>query len=108
MILAVPIDQNNTTAAISLKFARSPYFAIIYTHENKYLIVENPYKDQKSEVGKNIFSMLVNDYGVKSIIGFELGLNVYEITKNKQIQVIIISKMNQSFTQVLNWLKVKP
>ena len=107
MIYAVPIDQENSSAAVSLKFARSPYFAIIYSNEKKYIIIENPFKDQKMEVGKNVLSLLINEYGVKTVVGFELGLNVFELTKKKQTQVIIISKINQSFHQILKWLQIE-
>lgn len=104
MIVAVPIQESSKNADLSMKFARSRFFAIINKFDNTLKIVENPYDEMKNGVGKNIVGFLSEQHSVGTFAAFEFGLKVQQLALEKNIRLVMINEMNNNLKQLLQMM----
>jgi predicted Fe-Mo cluster-binding NifX family protein len=98
---AIPILSDRMDAKISLRFARSPYLAIIDTATSEYEIIENAYHKMNTGAGRSIIEFLVTMKHVKAIIAFEMGLNVQQKAIQKKLQLIILDNKDYTLQRLL-------
>jgi hypothetical protein len=103
---AIPIEVDSLDAPISLKFARSRFFAIIEKTNLHFEIIENSYYGQKSGAGKSIFNYLIGEKKVNALIAFELGLIIQQMAYKEKVQLIILSEKNESLKHIRELMKV--
>lgn len=108
MIAAIPINTNTIKTTLSEKFARGAWFAIINKNENSCSFIENPYWHEKSEVGNHVIEMLTSTHKVDTIIGFELGLKVQELSSKLNLHVIIINEKNSTLKTLFEKMSINP
>lgn len=106
MLAVVPIKENKNDAQISTRFARTPYFAIINTELNWVNILDNPYSKESSSTGKIILEWLTTKHKVDTLIAFELGIKVQQLSKAKKLQLILIDNKNRTLQKILDLLKI--
>lgn len=106
MIAALPVKINSFYSVIALRYARSPYYAIIDTKLKNTVIIENPYVHLSSGAGRKIIELLAEKYNVNAIIAFELGLNVQQIAMQRKLQLIIIHEKNKTLQDILQRMKI--
>lgn len=103
MRIAIPIETNKSGAAISQKFARSKWFAIWDTQTNSYNFLNNPYFEDKVQVGENVVQILAKE-NVKQFVAYEIGLRLQNIASKRLIQLVLIPyrlKMLKDIIQLL-------
>jgi len=101
MIAAIPVMTDKKEAQLSLKFARSPYFALVDRSNSTYRFVENPFAEDEKGVGPKILSLLCQDNGVDAFVAFELGLKLHQLAKTKGLQFIILNEKNNKLEDIL-------
>jgi len=101
MIAAIPVMSDTKDAQLSLKFARSPYFALVDRLTGTYRFIENPFAEDKKGVGPKILSLLCKDNGVNALVAFELGLKLQQLAKSKGLQFIILNENKSKFKDIL-------
>ncbi len=102
MKYAIPVKTNNDDTQLSLKFARSKYFALIDKKTESTEIIENPYAEQLAGAGKSIFDLLVLKKKVSVFIAFELGIKVQQLANENKIQLILINSKEQRLKEITN------
>jgi len=95
MIAAIPVMSDKKEAQLSLKFARSPFFALVDREFNTYRFIENPFYEDEKGVGPKILSLLCEENAVGSLVAFELGLKLQQHAKSKGLQFIILNENNK-------------
>jgi predicted Fe-Mo cluster-binding NifX family protein len=103
MRIAIPVETNKAGAAISQKFARSKWFAIWDTQANSFNFLNNPYIEDKLQVGENVVQLLANE-NVKQFVAYEIGLKLQNIATKQLIQLVLIPyrlKMLKDIIQLL-------
>ncbi len=103
MRIAIPVETNKAGAAISQKFARSKWFAIWDTLANSFNFLNNPYIEDKLQVGENVVQLLANE-NVKQFVAYEIGLKLQNIATKQLIQLVLIPyrlKMLKDIIQLL-------
>ena len=91
---------------MALKFARSSFFAIINKEQANIDIISNPYTGEKLQVGKNVVTLLQKEYGVDTLIAYELGLNVQQLAAKRKLRLIILGEKNNSLEGILKLMKI--
>lgn len=107
MIAVVPIVANKKDSLISLKFSRSKFFALLYKEEKQFEIIENPFTNDQTQVGKNIFNLLTKEKRASIFIAYELGLKVQQMATNRSIQLVILNKKDNTLQEILNYMNIK-
>ena len=107
MKIAVPVNTGSIDATISMRFARSTYFAVLDVSLKKINFMENPFLHKKTGTGKSIIELLINKYEINTILAYELGLMIQQVAYKKQIQLIITNEKNKSLKETLRLLKFK-
>ncbi len=107
MNVAVPITTNSNNSEISIRFARSEYYAIINKSSKIIEIISNPYINEQLGAGKKLVQHLIQEYKIDTIIAFELGLKVQQMAADNKLQLIIIHKKNQTLKQILKLMNLK-
>lgn len=106
MKAVLPIQTDSVEGLISLKFARSKFFALIDRDKRAYEIIESPFAKDQKNVGKNVFTFLIEEKKVDTFIAFELGLKVQQLTTKKKIQLIILNEKDNTFKNILQYMKL--
>ncbi len=106
MIYALPIDSDSPQAAISTRFARTPFFAIINKAAGEYKIIANPFFETKKKTGQNVMQ-LMESQNISALIAFELGLIVQQMANKKRMQLIILNQKNKKLNEILELLKIQ-
>jgi len=101
MIAAIPVMSDKKEAQLSLKFARSPFFALINREVNTFRFIENPFANDEKGVGPKILSLLCEDNAVDALVAFELGLKLQQHAKTKGLQFIILNENNNKLIDIL-------
>ena len=101
MIAAIPVMSDKKEAQLSLKFARSPFFALINCEDNTFRFIENPFAEDEKGVGPKILSLLCKDNAVDSFVAFELGLKLQQHAKTEGLQFIILNENNNKLVDIL-------
>lgn len=101
MIAAIPVMNDNKEAQLSLKFARSPFFALVDREFNTYRFIENPFAKDEKGVGPKILTLLCEENAVGSFVAFELGLKLQQHAKSKGLQFIILNENNNKLVDIL-------
>ncbi|MGF7138989.1 NifB/NifX family molybdenum-iron cluster-binding protein [Roseimarinus sediminis] len=107
MKLAIPVTGTQLENGLSLKFARSKYFALIEKETHQIEWVENPYFDEDKKVGEHVFSWLTSGLGVDTLLAFELGLKVQQLASASNLQLIIISEKKRTLKQLLRLMQLE-
>ncbi len=102
MIAIIPVMTDTKGAQLSLKFARSPFFALINRELNSYHFIKNPFLNDEKNVGPKILNLLCEENKVDSLIAFELGLKLQQHAKKREVQFIILNKINNKLVDILN------
>ncbi|MBN2807355.1 MAG: hypothetical protein JXR22_11925 [Prolixibacteraceae bacterium] len=106
MKIAIPIESESKHSKLSLRFARSPYFALVDRESAQVEIIANPFSEQSFEVGKKLLKWLVEQHQVNTLLAFELGVKVQQKANEAKMQLIIINEKKQSLKQLLLYLKI--
>jgi predicted Fe-Mo cluster-binding NifX family protein len=106
MKAAIPVNSDTNEALISVRFARSPYLAVVDTEKSAFEIIENAYNKMHSGAGRSIIEFLVTIKQVNTIIAYELGLNIQQKALQKKIQLIILKEKEISLKQLLKLLRL--
>lgn len=106
MTAALPLQNEDLNSPISLRFGRSPYFAIINKETGTVEVTANPYYQLSSGAGKHIVEFLTGKYYVDTLIAFELGLNVMQIANQSKLRLIIIHEKNKSLKSILDRMQI--
>lgn len=106
MKIAIPVEAESKHSKLSLKFARSPFFAIVDRENAKVEIVANPFFEERFEVGKKLLKWLIEHYQVNTLLAFELGIKVQQKANEAKMQLIIINEKKQTLKQLLLHLKI--
>jgi predicted Fe-Mo cluster-binding NifX family protein len=106
MKIAIPIESESKNSKLSLKFARSPYFALVDRDNAQVEIVANPFFEDSFEVGKKLLIWLTTQHQVNTLIAFELGVKVQQKANEANMQLIIINEKKQTLKQLLLFLKI--
>lgn len=107
MIAAIPVMSNKKEAQLSLKFARSPFFALVNREFNTYRFIENPFAEDEEGVGTKILTLLYDENAVVSLVAFELGLKLQQYAKSKGLQFIILNENNNKLADILNLMELE-
>ena len=107
MRICIPITTKTSKALVSLRFARSEYFAIVDQQLSNVEYVENPYLTLNRGVGNKLLNWLLSEYRVDAVLAFELGLKVQQIANEHHMQLIIISEKKQSLKQLLGYMGIE-
>ena len=107
MKICIPIMSKSLNGQVSLTFARSDFFAIVDRHTAAVELVENPFKNLNQGVGNQLLPWLLSEYGVDTLLAFELGLKVQQIANERRVQLIIISEKKQILKQLLDYMKIE-
>ena len=108
MIYAVPITETEGKMQLCLQFARSPFFAIVDRQKNNFKTISNPFAEDKKGVGKKIIHLLKNNYNTNTLVGFELGLKVLEMSKELKLNVIIINEKFLTLNDLFKKMTINP
>lgn len=100
MRIAIPVSDNSDNPDLSLRFGRSPYFAIISENPKQHLIIENPFLNYTTGIGKALKELLINKYKIEMFVAYELGLKIQEIASKKNIQLVIINTKNKTLEEL--------
>lgn len=103
MIAAIPVMSDKKEAQL-LKFARSPYFALVNRETSNYRVIENPFVEDEKGVGLKILSLLCDDNAVNAFVAFELGLKLQQHAKAKGLQFIILNEKNNKLKDILKMM----
>jgi predicted Fe-Mo cluster-binding NifX family protein len=106
MIVAIPIKKDSVKSTISLKFARSSYFAIVNKEAKSVRIIKNPFENDNSDVGKRIVNWLRVDHMADAFVAYELGLKVQQLAKEKKIQLIVMNNDSIKLEKMLKYMNV--
>ena len=107
MIAAIPVMSNDKDAQLSLKFARSPFFALINREEKTCRFIVNPFAEDEKGVGPKILSLLCENNTVDSLVAFELGLKLQQHAKTKGLQFIILKENNNKLVDILKLMRLE-
>ena len=107
MKIAIPIETDSIQSKLSLKFARSRYFALVDKENAKFEIVENPFFELNLEVGKKLLKWLIEEHRVDTLLAFELGVKVQQKANETHLQLIIINEKKQTLKQLLQHLNIE-
>ena len=107
MTICIPIAENSKTSPVSLKFARSNFFAIVDKDGETVKFIENPYRNLNKEVGTKLLPWLEEEYKIDTLLGFELGFKVQQAANEHKIQLIIISEKKRTLKQLLNFMNIE-
>lgn len=107
MIAAIPIETVSRESKISSRFARSPYFAIVYSQVKELKIITNPCAELESGTGKCLANHLYNEYGIDTYVAFELGWKMQQLAYKSETQLIILDNKNKLLEDVLKYMKIK-
>ena len=100
MKIAIPVTNNIENPDLSLRFGRSPFFAIISDNQKQQQIVENPFYDQKKGIANALKQLLIDKYDIGMFIAYELGLKIQEIAGKNNIQLVIINTKNKTLNEI--------
>jgi len=101
MIAVIPVMSDKNDAQLSLKFARSPFFALVDRFNCTYRFIENPFAKDEKGVGPKILSLLCQDNEVDTLVAFELGLKLQQHAKSEGLQFIILNENNTRLKDIL-------
>lgn len=107
MIAAIPIETNSRESKISSRFARSPYFAIVYTQAQEIKIIANPCASLESGTGKCLADHFSKEYRIDTYIAFELGWKIQQLAYKLETQLIILDNKNKLLRDVLKYMHIK-
>jgi len=106
MIAALPLRSDTEKSAVSLKFARCQFFAIIDKERKTCTMIRNKYFAESSQVGKQVYSELMK-HKVNTLIAYELGLKVQQMANRKKHQLIILNQKKTQLKDLLNLMRGK-
>lgn len=107
MKIAIPVETEHQNSKLSLKFARSKYFALVDKENAKMEIVENPFSELTLEVGKKLLKWMIEQHQVDTLLAFELGIKVQQKANEAHLQLIIINEKKQTLKQLLLHLNIE-
>lgn len=110
MKIAIPVQKNTPRSALSLKFARSPYFALIDSETGITEFIENPHLDSPIKTGMRVFELLAEINKTDTFLAYELGLRIQQLAVKKKLQLIIINQKNRRLDHITELInnRVKP
>lgn len=100
MKIAIPIESDKPDALISTVFARSKWFAIWDSDLKTYEILDNPYHDDKLQVGENVVWLLTKK-NVGQFAAFEIGLKLQNESSIRHIQLILLPQKIKKLKDIL-------
>ena len=106
MKVAIPIVSANRNSKLSLRFARSNYFAVVDVDTGNYHIIENPYTDLQMQAGKNSLEMLIHKENVDTLIAFELGLKIQQYAARSNIRLILLNDAKKTLDTLLKLMRI--
>lgn len=106
MIIAIPIEQMSLKSKLSTKFARSSNFAVVNKLDKNYILIKNPYADENVGVGQKLIDWLLADYGVDTLLAYELGLKVQQLASQKEMQFILVENELLTLEKLLSYLQI--
>ena len=106
MKVVIPIIENSLQSKISLRFARSKYFAIIDKEKSKYKIIANDQLKKEDCIGKDLLDMLCNEHHVNTLFAYELGLNIQQIAAERRIQLLILNEKHKTLKELLLMMNI--
>lgn len=107
MTIAIPLKDKTQNSALSLRFARAKYFAIINRNQHLMEIIPNPCLGISVQAGKCTIMYLTTRKNVDTLIAYELGLHVQQIAQKNNLQLILINEKNNSLNKLLKLMKFK-
>jgi predicted Fe-Mo cluster-binding NifX family protein len=100
MILAIPLENETKNSPIAKQFARARYYAIIDMERSTMEILPNPCLGISIQAGKCTILYLTARKNVDTIVAYELGHNVQQISMKENIQLILINERRKSLDQL--------
>ena len=106
MIAAIPLSDNSKEATVSDRFARSPYFALVFTTTKEVAVVANPCLPAKARAGNCVVDFLTNNYRVNAFIATDLGWKIQQLAADQKIQIVLLKKARTKLSEILALMKI--
>jgi predicted Fe-Mo cluster-binding NifX family protein len=107
MILAVPLEKETHRSPIAKQFARAKYYAIVDKERSSMEIIPNPCLGMSAQAGKCTILYLTTRKNVNTLVAYELGHNVQQISLKQNIQLILINERRKNLDQLTRLMNFK-
>jgi predicted Fe-Mo cluster-binding NifX family protein len=106
MKYAISSKGNTTECKCDPHFARSPYFAIFHSDQNKTTFIENPYQNLPEKAGPSVVKML-SSHNIEAVVSSELGEKIKNHFQSEKIGMVILEEENKSIKEIIDIINNK-